>query len=107
MYKAILGVVALTLGGVNGLYTTERGKYDWHIKTIGEVTDVAFIGLQQAYMLSTDNLLTYYNNGNENVIWRKKLPSNEGESYKLISLDRNLLVYSDERALQINTAGHV
>ena len=39
-------------------------------------------------------------------MWKKDLPHNEGE-YRLRYLSRNLLVYSNQRALLVNSKGHV
>jgi hypothetical protein len=38
---------------------------------IGEVSDLAFIGSQQAFMLSSDGLLSLFDNQYQSVAWRK------------------------------------
>ena len=89
------------------MYENERGKNDWKIETLGEVSDVVFIGSQQSYILSTDGLLTLFDNAFQSTVWRKQLPVNERESYSMRHLGRNLVVHSDERAIMINSAGHI
>jgi len=44
------------------MYESDRGKNDWKIETLGEVSDLVFIGSQQSYILSTDGLLTLFDN---------------------------------------------
>ena len=63
------------------MYENERGKNDWKIETLGEVADLVFIGSQQSYILSTDGLLTLFDNSLQVTIWRKQLPVNENEFY--------------------------
>lgn len=58
-------------------------------------------------MLSADGLLSLFDNQFQNVAWRKQLPVNELESYKVRNMGRNLIAYSDERALMINSSGHI
>jgi hypothetical protein len=58
-----------------------------------------------AYTLSEENVLTLFDIAKNEILWKKELPA--GENFKLRYLSRNLLVYSDERALLINSASHV
>jgi len=76
---------------------------------VGLVVDTVFVGSKQAYMLSDDNLLTYFSNMvSAKPAWRKELPTTVGgESYKLIHVDETLIAYSNERAIMLNTNGQV
>lgn len=58
-------------------------------------------------MVSNDAVLTLYDSGMDNTVWRRQLPLNEGERYHLRNINRNLLVHSNERAIMMNSAGHV
>lgn len=89
------------------MYADQKGKNDWMIENIGEVTDAVFIGNKQSYFLSDDNLLTLFDNGNKVSIWRKQLPSHNSESYALRHIDDTLFALSNERALIINLNGQV
>ena len=77
------------------------------METLGEISELVFIGAGQAYTLSTDSLLTLYDTVGERIEWKKQLPQGENETYKLRHLGRNLIVYSNSRVSMINSAGHV
>ena len=74
---------------------------------MGEISDLVFIGTNQAYTLSSDSLLTLYDTVEEKIDWKKQLPQGENETYKLRHLGRNLVVHSNRRVSMINSAGHV
>ena len=103
-----LVILALALFTVtNGMYEKDKGKNEWTIESLGEVSDLVFIGNNQAYTLSSDSLLTLYDTAEERIVWKKQLPQGTNESYKLRHLGRNLLIHSDNRVSMINSAGHV
>jgi hypothetical protein len=56
------------------------------------------------YTLSTTGVLTLFDTDAQKIHWKKELPN---EHFKLRYLSRNLLAYSDTRALLINSASHV
>jgi hypothetical protein len=80
-----LGVSIFIASAVSALYSDERGKNDWSVESIGEVVDVAFLPRQQSFMLSDDNLLTFFKRTQEpEPTWRKQLPtSHPSERYYL------------------------
>ena len=103
-----LVILALALFTVtNGMYEKDKGKNEWTIESLGEVSDLVFIGNNQAYTLSSDSLLTLYDTAEERIVWKKQLPQGTNEDYKLRHLGRNLLIHSDNRVSMINSAGHV
>jgi hypothetical protein len=57
------------------------------------------------YTLSVENVLTLFDIDSQQIVWKKELPAKE--NIKLRYLSRNLLVYSEERALLINSASHI
>lgn len=89
------------------MFQSDAGRNEWHVETLGEISDLVFIGTNQAYTLSTDSLLTLYDTASEKIEWKKQLPEGETETYKLRHLGRNLIVHSNKRVTMINSAGHV
>lgn len=101
-------LAALLSATVSAIYADEKGKNEWVIQNIGEVVDAVFIGGGRSYMLSDDNLLSYFNNtASGEAQWRKQLPTNDGETYQLRHMDMSLVAYSSERALMVTTQGDV
>ena len=93
---------------VNSLYEREKGQRDWKIENLGHLKDMKFIeNTNLVYTMSTNGLLTLFDTESQNIYWKKQLPTSLGQDYKLRYLSRNLLVYSDDRALMVNTAAHV
>ena len=89
-----------------GIYIDERGKNEWTIENIGEVTDAVFVGKKQSYMLSDDNLLTYFANTAMKPVWRKELPTNSvDDTYSLRYINDLIIALSNDRAIMINPAG--
>ena len=75
-------LVTLIVSTVNSIYADEKGKNEWAIQNIGEVVDAVFVGGGRSYILSDDNLLSYFNNtASGEPQWRKQLPTNDGEAY--------------------------
>jgi hypothetical protein len=74
-------VVSLFAIVANALHFDEKGKNEWMLENIGEVKDVVFVGSAQSYMLSDDNLLTYFADTKQKSTWRKDLPTLTGETY--------------------------
>ena len=64
--KVVFGSLAMlgALQGVQAMFENEKGKQDWHIETLGELSDMILLGDQQAYTLSTDGLLTMFDTAN-------------------------------------------
>jgi hypothetical protein len=90
------------------MYETDKGKNEWHMEMLGELTDYTFISESQAYTLSTDALLTLFDTHTQQIQWKKQLPrENQDEKYSLRRLGRNLVVHSNERGLMVNSVGHV
>lgn len=52
---------ALLMGATEAIYQTDRGKNEWHVETLGEISDLILFADSQAYTLSTDGLLTLFN----------------------------------------------
>lgn len=79
------------------------------LETLGDINDLVYIGDNQAYTLATDGLLTLYDTLNQNIVWKKQLPvdAQDDEEYELTHIGRNLMVYSNRRAVLINSVGHV
>eukprot|EP00347_Sterkiella_histriomuscorum_P017346 403349738 len=100
----------LNLDQVQSIFEKEKGQRDWRIENLGAIQDMKFIeNSNLVYTMSKDGLLTLFDTDNQKIHWKKQLPkldANE-ENYKLRYLTRNLLVYSSQRALMINSAAHV
>ena len=88
------------------IYERDKGKNEWYIETLGELRDLIFIGEGQSYTLSTDHLLTLFDVNSQAIVWKKQLAASEG-GYRLRHIGRNLIVYSDERVVMVNSVGHV
>jgi len=105
--KKVVFAAAVLLGGGFGMYETERGKNDWSIQTLGEVSDLVLFTDRQAYSLSTDGLLTFFDTTSQQMSWRKQLPQAHREKYTLRHLGRNLIALSDNRVAMFNSQGHI
>ena len=105
--KTLCVAVAMMSAITQAIYQKDAGKNEWHVETLGEISDLVFIGTNQAYTLSADALLTLYDTAAEKIEWKKQLPQGENETYKLRHLGRNLIVHSNKRVTMINSAGHV
>lgn len=102
----LIVLLAVALGTVHTLFQKEVGINDWRIENLGEIKDLKFLeNTSLVYTLSTTGLLTLFDTDNQNIIWKKELPA--GEDFKLRYLSRNLLVYSQQRAMLINSASHI
>jgi hypothetical protein len=62
------------LQGVDAMFETDKGKQDWHVETLGELSDMILFADNQAYTLSTDGLLTMFDTSTQNIRWKKQLP---------------------------------
>ena len=64
--KVVFGSLAMlgALQGAQAMYESDKGKQDWHIQSLGELSDMILLGDQQAYTLSTDGLLTMFDTAN-------------------------------------------
>ena len=60
--------------GVEAIYAQDRGKNEWHVETLGEITDAVLFADSQAYTLSNDGLLTLFNTSTQAIEWKKQLP---------------------------------
>ncbi len=91
------------------MYEREKGKKDWKIENLGEIEDLRYIeNSNLVYTLSKKGLVTLFDTEKEKILWKKRLPEPKaGDSYHLRYLSRNLLVYSKERAIMMNSAAHV
>ena len=77
-----LTVLAIALFSVtNAMYEKDKGKNEWTIESLGEISDLVFIGNNQAYTLSSDSLLTLYDTAEQKIVWKKQLPQGSNESY--------------------------
>lgn len=91
---------------VQSMYEREKGLNDWRIENLGSIKDLKFLeNTSLVYTLSEENVLTLFDIEKQQIVWKKELPSNE--NFKLRYLSRNLLVYSEQRALLINSASHI
>ena len=76
----IVASVIFTMAA-KAIHADEKGKNDWSKENIGNVIDAVFLGNKQSYMLSDDNLLTYFANTAQQPLWRKELPTQFNEAY--------------------------
>ena len=60
--------------GSDAIYQTDKGKNEWHLETLGEISDLILFAGSQAYTLSTDGLLTLFNTSTQAIEWKKQLP---------------------------------
>jgi hypothetical protein len=91
---------------VHSMFEREKGLNDWRIENLGSIKDLKFLeNTSLVYTLSQENVLTLFDIEKQQIVWKKELPSNE--NFKLRYLSRNLLVYSEQRALLINSASHI
>ena len=63
---ALCGTLFLT-NCANALYEKDMGRNDWRVETLGELTDMIFIGENQAYTLSSDALLTLFDTSTQTI----------------------------------------
>lgn len=103
---SMLLLVSLLVGLSSGLLEREKGLNDWHLEHLGALRDLKFLEQTNlAYTLSTTNVLTLFDTEKQEIKWKKEL--DEDQNYKLRYLSRNLLAYSEKRALLINSASHI
>lgn len=89
-----------------GMFEREIGLNDWKIENLGQLKDLKFLeNTNLVYTLSTTGVLTLFDTEKKQIMWKKELP--EDEDFQLRYLSRNLLVYSQRRALLINSASHI
>lgn len=62
------------LQGAEAMYESDRGKNDWHLQTLGEISDLILFSDSAAYTLSTDGLLTLFDTKTQTIQWKKQLP---------------------------------
>ena len=117
MIKQILLCALMGANVVAGIYEKLKGVNDWRIENIGEIQDLKFVEESEwVYTVSKDGLLSLFDYKAQEFIWKNKLTLSksaaleaedaEEELFKFGYLSRNLLVYSQRRAMLINTAGH-
>ena len=73
-YKKVVFAGALILGALQGtqaIYSTDKGKNEWHVETLGEISDAILFADNQAYTLSTDGLLTLFDTNTQAIQWKK------------------------------------
>jgi len=102
-----IGALIFLLTSAFALLEREKGKNDWHLENIGELSDLVVLEDNLVYTLSTDGIVTLFNVDRQTMKWKKTLPRNIGESFAMRHLGRNLLVHSNDRMMLINSAGHV
>ncbi len=103
--KVVFASVAMlgALKGTFGMYESDKGKNDWHIETLGEISDLILYADNVAYTVSSDGLLSLFDLKTQTIKWKKQLPGSKKESYKLRHFGPNLLVYSDDRASMVHS----
>ena len=69
--KTLYVAIALISVCTQAIYQKDAGKNEWHKETLGEISDLVFIGTSQAYTLSADALLTLYDMTAEKIEWKK------------------------------------
>ena len=71
--KVVFAGVAMlgALQGAQAMYQSDKGKNDWHVETLGEISDLILFADSQAYTLSTDGLLTLFNTNTQAIEWKK------------------------------------
>lgn len=62
------------LQGAAAMYESDRGKNDWHLETLGEISDLILFADSAAYTLSTDGLLSLFDTKTQTIQWKKQLP---------------------------------
>ena len=75
--KVVFGAAAILATfpqGSDAIYQTDKGKNEWHLETLGEISDLILFAGSQAYTLSTDGLLTLFNTSTQAIEWKKQLP---------------------------------
>jgi hypothetical protein len=106
--RRYLLVISLMATLALGLYEREKGLNDWHLEHLGELKDLKFIEKTSlVYTLSTNGVLTLFDTDKQAIQWKKELPNADREDYNLRYLSRNLLVYSENRAILLNSVSHV
>ena len=71
--KVVFAGVAMlgALQGAQAIYQADKGKNEWHVETLGEISDLILFADSQAYTLSTDGLLTLFNTNTQAIEWKK------------------------------------
>lgn len=100
-----------SLSTVQAIFEKHKGVNDWHMELVGEISDLKFVeDSDTVYTVSKDGLLALFNTANQEFEWKKRLAtiqkSSQPEQFHLRYLSRNLLVFSQRRAMLLNTAGH-
>ena len=74
--KVVFSCMAImgALKGAEGIYQSDKGKNEWHLETLGEISDLVLFGDSQAYTLSTDGLLSLFDTKSQTIQWKKQLP---------------------------------
>ena len=72
--KKVVFIALVLMTQVFAIYEKDKGKNEWYIETLGELKDLIFIGEGQAYTLSTDSLLTLFDNYTNTIVWKKQMP---------------------------------
>jgi hypothetical protein len=94
---------------VQALFEKHKGVNDWHLEMVGEIKDLKFVeDSDLVYTVSKDGLLGLFNTASQEFEWKKRLTTilQQPEEFGLRYLSRNLLVFSETRAMLLNTAGH-
>ena len=55
-------VVLLFIAFCQAIYESDRGKNELKVDTLGDITDLVFIGNQQSYALASDSVLSLFDN---------------------------------------------
>ena len=63
---ALCGTLFLT-NCAKALFEKDMGRDDWRVETLGDLTDMIFIGENQAYTLSSDALLTLFDTNTQTI----------------------------------------
>jgi len=103
--KVVFSCMAVmgALQGAEGMYASDKGKNEWHLETLGELSDLVLFADSEAYTLSTDGLLSLFDTKTQTISWKKQLPQGKFEDYQLRHMGRNLIAHSDERVAMINS----
>ena len=115
MFKRILLFTLLSANIVAGIYEANKGVNEWQIENIGEIQDLKFVEESDwVYTVSKDGLLALFDYKLQKFIWKNKLTLSKSvtqeadgsadEVSKFGYLSRNLLAYSQRRAMLVNTA---
>lgn len=107
-FRTRLLMLAMVLAVGSAMYEREVGLKDWVRKQLGDLTDFKFIEESSlAYTLSSDGVVALFDTMTEKIHWQKDLPQDHKSGYQVRYLGRNLLVYSTNRAIMLNSKGHI